>query len=349
MALDIEIGIEHDRWREPSGPGSYEWWYFDGIDDRTGYAFVVIFFRGIPFSGARQLSTDVALSGGERDSPDRFPAVAFSLYGPERTEMYMVNLHPPSSLTIDEDRYGIEIGRNSARFDGSRYVVDIDDQQLDTRSIQVRLELEPAEVIPASSQTDDDHVWMLSAPRGRFRLHVRSGEESHELSGWGYHDHNLGESSLQSQFRRWDWGRVHLEDRTVVFYHALDRQNGVSSYLATTFSDGHVELEEARFEPVETRHNLYGLKYPSRLLIGSRRHSIEVRNNRILDNGPFYSRMLADFRVNGVESRGFTETLRPRALDWRWFRALLNTRVRPADTRDRVGRKITWWLVQKGL
>ena len=74
--------IPHARGWHPRGAGAHEWWYFDAIDPASGNALVIIFFRGIPFSGQRQK---------HRDQPaDSFPAVAFSLYGPQRTEQYLI-------------------------------------------------------------------------------------------------------------------------------------------------------------------------------------------------------------------------------------------------------------------
>ena len=130
MTLTALHGVEEDRFRQPTGSGAHEWWYFDAIDPASGFALVIIFFRGIPFSGARQR---------HRDAPaDEFPAVAFSLYGPRSTDLYLVNLH--RSVGIGADRMSITIGENRAAYRDGVYVIELNDELLDGRSISARFE-----------------------------------------------------------------------------------------------------------------------------------------------------------------------------------------------------------------
>ena len=320
MTLVAEAGIENDGFRDPHGPGAHEWWYFDATDPASGSAIVIIFFRGIPFSGRRQKHRDLPA--------DRFPAVAFSLYGPERTEQYFVNLH--DSVRIDPDRMGITVGNNRARYEGGAYRITIDDELLDGRPMRAEFRFEPEHAVASHrnplSGGEPPHSWVLAAPR----CHVSS---SLPFSGTGYHDHNIGNRSLQDQFRHWRWGRAHFTDETFVFYEA----DGQSTFA-------HRVVDE------QTARNLYGVRYARAFRVETDRGAYRVEQSRIVDNGPFYLRMLSRFTSPAGETvTGFSEVLRPRALNWRWFWPLLDSRVRPFRSGDRVGRKITQWLIQRGF
>ncbi len=44
------------------------------------------------------------------------------------------------------------------------------------------------------------------------------GDTSTNFAGRGYHDHNAGAEEMSLAMRRWEWGRVHIGDRTHVYY-----------------------------------------------------------------------------------------------------------------------------------
>ncbi|HVS30604.1 MAG TPA: hypothetical protein VMS98_04020 [Thermoanaerobaculia bacterium] len=324
MTLTALQGVSEDGFRHPTGSGAHEWWYFDAIDPASGVALVVIFFRGIPFSGARQRFPHAPA--------DDFPAVAFSLYGSRSTELYFVNLH--RSVTIGGDRMSIAIGENRAAYRDGVYEIELHDELLDGRSVSARFEfkVESARVsspAPAARNGGAPHVWILAAPRCEVTGSISVDGTTRSFAGTGYHDHNLGERSLQAQFRHWRWGRAHFRDETFVYYEA----DGVSA------------LDQPVRDETLAR-NIYMLRYAETLRAGGYR----IRQRRIVDNGPFYLRFLSEFTSpSGQTVTGFSEVLRPRALEWKWFWPLLDSRVRPHRSGDRVGRKITQWLIQRGF
>lgn len=274
--------------------------------------------------------------------------MAFSLYGPQRTDAYMVNLHPR-----EDARFGpaleAHIGRNHARWDGARYVVQLDDELLDRRSINGTIEMTPLRELTPTSESDGDHRWIAAAPRCRFTARLNVGGESISLSGLGYHDHNRGRGSLQSQFQRWEWGRAHFSDETIIYYRSTSL-DGATSGRVLRVRDG-VDVSPLHFETTGDSRNLYALRYPSRARIEGRdgASSVTLEQTRVIDNGPFYLRFLSEFEKEGQRVVGFSEVLEPKALEWRWFWPLLDSRVRRVNSGDRVGRAITNWLVRKGF
>src|SRR5258708_5948386 len=52
--MNLLAGIEQDFHRPLQSPGAYEWWHFDGTDEKSGYAFSLQFFAGNLFSAYYQ-------------------------------------------------------------------------------------------------------------------------------------------------------------------------------------------------------------------------------------------------------------------------------------------------------
>jgi carotenoid 1,2-hydratase len=352
MSLNLLTGTAADTFVLPSGNGAYEWWYFDAIDRENDLSLVAIFFRGIPFSGVRQKAALEASRAGTSDDGSRFPAVAFSLYGPSRTEAYCVNLHPPDALRIPADGKTVCIGASRACLAGEKYVIDLAEVLLDGRMLGGRLEFifEPALAPSHHRENPVGHDWILAAPRCRFEGELRIGDRSIALRGAGYHDHNAGQSSLPSQFRSWEWGRAHFAQSTFVYYRSESHRGEIVARAIEIDPQGSMANSTTDFDVRRVARNIYRTPYPSEIVIdapaGDR---IVVEQSRIVDNGPFYIRFLSTFRRGRESVRGFSEVLRPRALEWRWFWPLLDSRVRPPGSRDIVGRKITSWLISKGF
>lgn len=353
MTLALSTGISGDAFRLPQGNGAYEWWYFDAIDRRTGLALTIIFFRGIPFSGVRQRATARAAESGLADDGSNFPALAFSLYGPERTDAYLVNLHPADAFRIDDDRRNLRIGESSAALDRGIYTIELSDVLLDGTPLNGRIVFTP---VPSIASTHDDdsssgHLWVLAAPRCEVRGEFLVDGVKIDFDGVGYHDHNIGESSLQAQFRSWEWGRVHFAESTFIYYRAEGNDGNVATYAIRIDSSGEVRTEGAAFSTAERSRNIYRVDYPLRFVVSSDSGSVvRVHQRRIIDNGPFYLRFLSDFELeSGERATGFSEIMRPRALGWRWFWPLLDSRVRPPGSRDVLGRRITQWLIRRGF
>lgn len=349
MSLSVQLGIEHDAFRGPAGPGGYEWWYFDAIDPRSGLSLVLIFFVGIPFSGARQRSWHRARDTGAVDDAFDFPAIGFSLYDAAGTRAYMVNLHPPTSFRAQRTPLQCSVARSSARFEDGSWHITIDDTLLDTRGVRGDLRFTPLSLPVPSSEADSEHVWIASTPHAAVEGEIMIGDERVGLEGYGYHDHNIGNTPLQRQFRRWEWGRAVDDDATFVYYRTIGL-DGNELTQAFRFSRAGTTRWEAGWSEGKSRRTIYGLRHASEISLTLDSETVRYVPHRIVDNGPFYIRVRGEFVMeDGRRVPGFSEVLEPAALDWRWFHTLLDTRVRPAGSGDVIGRRITQWLVDRGL
>src|SRR5258708_2838201 len=52
--MNLLSGVDQDHHRQQTSPGAYEWWHFDGTDEKTGYSFSIQFFAGNLFSAYYQ-------------------------------------------------------------------------------------------------------------------------------------------------------------------------------------------------------------------------------------------------------------------------------------------------------
>lgn len=206
-----------------------------------------------------------------------------------------------------------------------------------------------AQIAEGRDAAEARHLWIAAAPRCRAKVRVVTEDRELVLSGIGYHDHNVGRAGLPEQFETWEWGRAHFRDRTFVYY-ATDELDGSREARALSVSESESAILQAKVVHDATATNVYRLRYASRLRVVADGREWSVEQGRVVDNGPFYLRFLSTFRDDcGNVATGFSEVLRPAALRWRWFWPLLDSRVRRFDNRDRIGRRITHWLIERGL
>jgi predicted secreted hydrolase len=55
---------------------------------------------------------------------------------------------------------------------------------------------------------DKEFAWLSSVPQGEVAATYRIGDEVHEPTGIGYHDHNWGNVSLPAIVHDWYWART---------------------------------------------------------------------------------------------------------------------------------------------
>ena len=107
--------IRRDARHPKSRPGSYEWWYFDGISEDGDYQVVIIFYEGCPFSTRYIRSTEKDPEGEDAQAV-RHPAISISLYHKGEPIFYCLSEYPPEQCSFDETQAEVTVGENSFRF-----------------------------------------------------------------------------------------------------------------------------------------------------------------------------------------------------------------------------------------
>lgn len=337
-SISPEPSLDPDRFFNFQTPGAQEWWYFDAISDDGKDALVVIFFAGLPFDPSYGTSALKHL-----DNPEAHPAphpldhcgIAFSWYRPDgahkprkgrgnpghRTQAYALNGHRRDAFDHEADPFRVAVAGSQVERDDDGYRIIIDAPDWDpSRKIAAELRFRPAsgtesfEVDLGSDKAP--HHWILAASdcrvEGTIAVDGPDGQQL-EFKGRGYHDHNAGAEELSRAMTKWEWGRVHHEDRTEIYYIARPR-TGPSRSLWLSCVDG--KPTEIRDEPqistLQPWKNWFFVPYHGSLtLADSDGRRLQRWNDHFVDSGPFYQRWLAEFRGPGFRSNclGIAEQL----------------------------------------
>ncbi len=66
-------------------------------------------------------------------------------------------------------------------------------------------------------------AWLIHQPRAEVSGILKTSKGTFNLKGIGYHDHTWGTISLKDNISHWHWGRMHLEELTLVFAEIVFR------------------------------------------------------------------------------------------------------------------------------
>lgn len=333
-----------DTWHALSGKEAYEWWYFDALSDDGRDALVVIFLDNFVFSPRY----NKLCSHSKKSLPSetrRFPAVAFFHYRDGRPLYRCINEFDTGSFSASRDRVRCTIGDSGFEVGaapyGGGYRVTVRGLMQGGRRLEADLEwvsLESDLGIAEGTGSDDAHNWNLVAPRadvtGTIRILDAAGTEPDliDFRGTGYHDHNRDTRWLPSAVRRWQWGRVHFDDCTAVFYDFEPLEGERVSRLVTV-RDGSTRVDRVRVVARLPRRDVFGLSYPSSVtFLADDGLSLTVMNRPPVDSSFFYLRHVNEAVLkhpDGVSQTGraLTELLVPKALRYRWLDWLVDMRI----------------------
>ena len=182
-----------DGARTDDRPGTYEWWYFDAhLDD--GSKLVVVFM-------------DKDLSTPQKPLD---PTILLNLDLADGRTFEKVAKFTPASWSTARDHADVRIGEN--RFTGDLHTYRI---TATVEDIAVDITLEG--VVPAwrpetgymlfGADRKHEFSWLPSVPQGRVTARYAIGDERHEATGTGYHDHNWGNVGLMDVIHDWYWAR----------------------------------------------------------------------------------------------------------------------------------------------
>jgi carotenoid 1,2-hydratase len=341
--LRIVSGFSDVGWHDLRDSGAYEWWYFDALSDDGNTAFVFIFFAGLPFSPDYLTDHERSRGAEALDHVALFAAV----YRHGKQVAYALNRYPRSQFDAARDGLRVRVGPSA--IDGSvrGAFVHVDVPLLFGGRLEADVRFRSAahceQLDFGPGDASSKHVWNPIAPacrvEGTLRLAPRGGGEATEESfaGTGYEDHNYGSRPLTEGIDRWHWGRAHLGDTTVVFYHnelTGGRAESVLAVVSESAEPFHADWVE--FDVTRWGRRILCPRFPREVSLrgaaGDKTVRLDGRVRTILDWGPFYMRFLTDFdcEVGGtvLSGPGISEYLDPRGLRARVLRPLVKTRIR---------------------
>ena len=186
------------------------------------------------------------------------------------------------------------------------------------------------------------HAWTPRTLAGSGTAELRCGAEERTLRGNAYFDGNMSTSPLHQQdIHSWRWGRISFADQTIVYYDVENRSGGTSCVVLSQDSDSG-RFRRIDLSPSFSRHRRgnFGLMSPRRLAFELDHADYQIDLTRLVDDGPFYQRFLAEGTrtIRGGSSRadkqlghGVAEVVRPGLIDLPWQRPFVRMKT------ERVG------------
>ena len=182
-----------DGARTDNSAGTYEWWYFDAhLAD--GAKLVVAFMNKDIAEPQKALS----------------PLLRLNLELTDGRQIEKLVRFPAEQWSAAKDHADVRIGTNRFSGDLHTYRIKASAEEI---SIDVTLTGEVPPWRPATGYmlfgTDRslEFAWLPAVPQGAVTAAYSVGEERHETTGVGYHDHNWGNVGLTKVVHDWYWAR----------------------------------------------------------------------------------------------------------------------------------------------
>ena len=219
------IGIKPDQvlgWedaaRTDGSAGTWEWWYFDAnLDD--GAKLVVVFYTKSPQT---EINRPLA------------PMIRIDLDLPDGTSYKKVAEWKAEEFAASKDRCEVRIGGNSFSGDLHSYKITA---QIEDVAVDVSLTGEVPAWRPRTGhiyfgpQDEHEFDWLVAIPQGKVDVTYSVGGTAHATSGVGYHDHNWGNTLMNSLINHWYWARGQAGPYTTI-----------ASYITAEEKYGYTEL-----------------------------------------------------------------------------------------------------------
>jgi predicted secreted hydrolase len=201
--LSPEPALWEDGLRGDTGPGIFEWWYFDAHLEDDSTAVVVYLTKPLL----------------QRTDP-LTPTVFLTITRPDGKKLSELLSYPASQFQAARDRCDVHIGPNWVHGDLHQY-------ELHAESRSLAADLRFTGIVPpwrlgAGKQYFDAALtryfgWLPAIPFGMVEGTLTYEGRVHHAQGTGYHDHNWGNVGLNDVFSHWYWGRAHVGDHSVIF------------------------------------------------------------------------------------------------------------------------------------
>lgn len=253
--LTDKIQIFEDGIRTEEKSGSYEWWYFDS-KYADGSSLVIIFYTKHVTSFAKNFKPFVSLNYTGSNGKEI------------KTELWS------DDYSFSKNKCDVRIGDCYIKGDLSHYDIYFKNDELECKLI---LDASVPSWRPESGKIlfgkNDFFAWLPSVPEGKVIGELKTKDESVELCGTGYHDHNWGNKLMILLMNDWYWGRAKIGDYVVVSSYIY--ANKKDAYKATPIfmlaKDGIILTSDAfkylTYEEKDFVKDSYTKRYVARMLV----------------------------------------------------------------------------------
>lgn len=207
-----EVRPENNALHPSTSKLAFEHWYFDARLD-SGHTVVGFLIKRRP-----------------EDLPLSRPWVELIIYAPDGSRREVSRRYARSAATFATDRCNVRIGPNTARveFPAGGFPVHYLHIEVDDVVATLRFDNEVPSWMPGRGETHfgakDSFGWVVGAPRARVTGSLRIGRDEFHAVGRGYADHNWGVGDMKRVIDRWHWGRLYVEDYSLLYATVLTQE-----------------------------------------------------------------------------------------------------------------------------
>jgi hypothetical protein len=235
--------------------GTREWWYFDARLD-NGYT-VVGFFR----------------AKHERTGKT---GVEITIYKPDGEKIQNVYDYSHSDLKASREISDVQIGNNFVKVDFSNKELPIYEIFLDEGEYGIHLKYtakthgwKPGHGYIEFGKSNQ-FGWVVALPRADVEGTIKVNNETIQVKGIGYHDHNWLNFNFAMIIDYWYWGRIYSENFSVVFAYIKcnKRMDDYPIQVLMIAKNENIILSTGEYELVQDNfefNDKAGNKYPKDL------------------------------------------------------------------------------------
>jgi carotenoid 1,2-hydratase len=319
--------------------GGFLWWYADCVD-AAGDGFVLIWSFGLPFLPGYL----AAARRGRAEPPRARPSLNLATYRGGAPDYYVLQTYAPEDAEwqpgVEVERWRFGATRIEARLEGERRSVRVElDGPAPSSSGRIEGVLEWSGAVPQlqglgrAAADGLGHEWCPLVGPAPGRAELRLDGRPFAVDGLVYHDRNGSRHPLDRLgIDDWAWGRAVTAESTRIYYVLRGPGAAPLAWGLDVAADGRTTARaDLGLALGPERRARYGMRAFAELALGAPAPSgpawLTARTERIVDDGPFYLRLLQRLEVDGREVLGFGETVRPDRVDLDLHRPFVRMRV----------------------
>lgn len=211
---------KHNAFHPSKKLTAFEHWYFDARLD-NGYTVVGFLTKRRP-----------------EDLPTARPWVEIILYGPDGSRRQIAQRYSAKEANFSAEQCEVNVGGNFAKVIFSNgelpsYQVHFAEEDI---SFDLIFSNEIAPWMPGKGETHfakgEIFGWCVGAPRAKVVGKLVIADKQWDVAGIGYADHNWGVGDMKKIIERWHWGRLYVEDYSLLYAVVLTQENYGSHRIA---------------------------------------------------------------------------------------------------------------------
>ena len=199
MPQSMAVKQSDDAWHPSQDRNYIEWWYFDLMNS-----------DGSIVRGQFYISGNISRPRSVRTG------IRASYVKPDGTELIIEKKFPLSSFKASTETCDVQIGNNFIKGNLSHYMLHIEDEDK-ALDLELRAEIKGFTSRACFGSESKYMYWVVPQPRCQAKGVFKTANETLNIEGTGYRDHNWLNFPPMDFLAYWDWGRIYDKEFTLIF------------------------------------------------------------------------------------------------------------------------------------